>query len=69
MTETSISFCSEDDSVYIYTSSSWKAKALRNRLEDAGADWEMSEHQSGDGSWKFVVSREDCRHPKMVISP
>lgn len=69
MTETSISFCSDDDIIRIYTTSSLKAESIRHRLDQAGADYEMSEFQSGEGSSKFEVAKEDCYHPKMVISP
>lgn len=67
MTETSISMCRADDVAYIYTSSKHHARSIRKRLDEAGADYEMSEHQSGDVSWKFEVDKDDCRHPKYVL--
>lgn len=67
MTETSISFCNQDDTVTIWTTSKSHAKSIKTRLEQAGARWELSEHQNGDGSWKFEVDEEAVRHPKYVL--
>lgn len=67
MAETSISYHSKDDYVVLYTTSKQKARSIKKRLEKRNAKWEYSEYQSGDGSYKFEVSKDDVRHFKKVI--
>lgn len=67
MTETSASFCSEDDTITITTTSAHVARAIKDELGDAGASWEMSEFQYGDGCWRFSVARENLRCPESPI--
>jgi len=67
MRETSISLLVKDDHVTFHTSDKGTAKSIKNRLEERGADWEWSEYQCGEGSWKFLVSKEDCRAPSRII--
>jgi len=67
LTETSASFCSDDDTITITTTSAQVARALEDELVDAGASWEMSEFQYGDGCWYFEISRENLRCPESPI--
>lgn len=67
MSETSISFHSQDDRVTIHTTSKAKAKTIKKRLEKREADWEWAKYQNGEGSYKFEVLKDDVRHPKLII--
>jgi len=67
MRETSISFVVKDDYVTFHTSDKGTAKSIKGRLEHRGADWEWAKYQNGKGSWKFKVSKADCRAPNRII--
>ena len=67
MTESCFNIIHGEDYGRIYTNSKTTAKSIKRRLEKRGAEWEYSEYQSGEGSWKFKVAKDDLRSPKGIV--
>lgn len=64
MTAAPISFHLDDYAVIVFTTSARKAQMVENRLEDIGADWDVSVFDHDDRCWRFEADRKDIRLPE-----